>query len=432
MKRHRTGILLIALLFSGLGASAQETSFSAYIERGDDAVEDGIAAVERGNYRAGMRLLRSGLERSPANLKGRAALAEVLETVVSRPDLAGKVLVDGLEHGGVREYDYLRTTLRFLLNHERHEIIRSVVPPYLFEKGIGRRAKGAIGYTLAQSYFLTGHHQASLQYLRNSGADRSLEGGILLARIHWERGNQAEAFALLNAGLEKAGREDAKEIFRLLVGYRERQGKLEGAEQTAKLWRLRAPSDYLPRVHLYRLLLRQGETREAAREARELIGQFSGNEEAMVTLANQATDLGRVELVRELYLIAEAGGFETEVFALLLVEAHLAAGDYAAAIASANRILAEEPGWSAAYRAMLRGLRAVARCGKEGSGGMDEELEALVLNDAFGPASFAAIARRMAEANCFREAIAVIEAGLERFPESGGLDASLRSLSVER
>lgn len=432
MKQYSRWVFSVVFLFSGPAAFGQEGGFTALVERGNTDIVEGMTAVEGGDYRTGVRLLRSGLDRSAGNLQGRVVLAEVLEVVVLRSDRAAEVLVGGLEHGGIHEYGYLRTTLRFLLKHERHDFIRSITPSYLYAEGIDSRAKGALAYALAHSYYLTGDFEASLQYLQNFGVQQSLEGKVLRARIHWDQGDRAEAFALLNAGLKIAGREEASDIFKLIVDYQTSQGDWRAAVLTAKLWRLRTPGGYQPRIQLFRLLHMQGDTEAAVHEARSLIDQFSKNEDALESLADQTADLGKVELARELHSIAEAEGFRTETFALLLVEAHVAAGAYSEAMASAQRILAEQPGRPPGYRAMLHALRAVARCGEEGSGGMDEELEALVLNASFGPAAFSAIARRMEEVDCFHEAMMVLEAGLKRFPESGGLGASLSRLSAER
>lgn len=176
----------------------------------------------------------------------------------------------------------------------------------------------------------------------------------------------------------------------------------------------------------------RGDTEAATREARSLIEQFSENEQAMKDLSNQAADLGHAELTRELLAIAKAAGFETEIFVLLRLEALIASGAYAEASKLAERIINEETWSPGGYRPMLRALQTVARCGVEGSGGIDEDLKALLLNASFGPATFTAIARRMEGVNCAREAIMVLEAGLKRFPESGGLGASLSRLSAER
>lgn len=149
IKRPYYLILTVSLLFFNISGMAQEAAFSSLVERGNRDIAEGIAAVEGGDYRSGMGLLRSGLERSAGNLQGRVVLAEVLEVVVLRPDRAAEVLVGGLEHGGIEEYGYLRKTLRFLLKHERHDFIRSITPSYLYAEGIDSRVKGALAYALA-------------------------------------------------------------------------------------------------------------------------------------------------------------------------------------------------------------------------------------------------------------------------------------------
>ena len=433
IKQNRSVGLIVGCLLLSLLSVAEEAEPELVVDgSGDTDIESGISAVERGDYWVGVELLRSGIERSPTNLEGRTALAEVLNKRFGRRDLAAETLVSGIKHGGIEDYQYLRGTLRFLLNHQMHDSIRSINPSYLHTKEVDSGDSGAIAYTLAHSYYLTEDYAASLQYLENFGVQRSLEGQVLRARIHWEQGNRAKAFSLLNAALEVAGRKEASDIFRLIVDYQESQGDLRTAVLTAKLWRLRAPVDSLPRIQLFRLLHKQGDTERAAREARKLIEQFSQNEDAMRRLANQAAELGDADLARELYSIAEDAGFETEMFALMRVEADVASGAYAEAIASVERILAEKPRWSGRYRAMLQAFRVVAECGKEGSGRIGEDLKLLSLNDSLGPTNFSVIARHMKNVNCFLEAALLLEAGLERFPENHELDASLRRLSADR
>lgn len=178
-----TAVVLFALLFLFFGPAAfgQEAGFTAIVERGNTDIAEGIAAVEGADYRTGVRLLRSGLERSPGNLQGWVILAEVLEPAFGRANRAAEVLVDGLKYGGIQKYPYLRTTLSFLLQHERHNLIRSIAPTALYRKEIDSRAKGALVYALAHSYYLTEDFEASLQYLQNFGVERSLERKVLRA-----------------------------------------------------------------------------------------------------------------------------------------------------------------------------------------------------------------------------------------------------------
>jgi len=325
--------LVAGLLFVGSMGMAREAE-SPVSEPGNADIASGISAVEAGDYEAGLRLLRSGITRSPGHLGGRTFLAETLERRLGRPDLAGGILVGGLEHGGIGEYAYLRKTVEFLLEYEMHDSIRSTVAGFLYADGIDPLSQSMIAYTLAHSYFLTENYKAALQYFQNFDVWHSVEGNILRARIHWKRGNRAEAFSLLNAELGNASPMAAGQIFKLMVDYRVDEGDLEAAVMTAKLWALRTPSDPFPRIQLLRLLHRQGEKGQALRLARELIDHFSQNEEAMFVLANYAADTGNVKMAAKIHSIANAAEFEMERFTLILSQARIADGAYSDAVES--------------------------------------------------------------------------------------------------
>ncbi|MGC6455420.1 MAG: tetratricopeptide repeat protein [Coraliomargaritaceae bacterium] len=365
------------------------------VKMGDFHVEKGLAAIKDGGVRDGLRLLRLGVARSPGNLEGREAIAGIFEIAFKRHDKASSVLIDGLDHGGIDDTDYLKTTIRQLLRHQMDEEIQDIAADHLPEEADLTDKNRIIAFGAAQANYLRGNFDRADDYLIDYKLNESLEGLLLSSQISWDRGNRQAAITKMERSTSRYPAAEA--LFMQLSRYHREIGNIDQARRYAILRNVSAPMNAAPRIELLYIYNKSGDTDRELRETRRMLRQFRDDEPALQALANFAADSGNIELARRTYEEALENEFSIDAFALLLIEAHLVNGDCIGALEFSEELLRERPTWLKNRWGIFQSLRAVASYGSNRSDLGEIYLQDFLSEAATQPATYLAIARRFEE-----------------------------------
>lgn len=385
------------------------------VKMGNFHIEKGLEEMRAGNYRDALRLLRLGVARAPGNLQGSLVLAEFYELGLKRPDVAADLMIKGLNHGGDEDMDYLKQLLRLLLRHQMDAKVQEIADRYLVpgQSELSDRDR-ILAFGAANANYLRGNYDRADDYLIEYGLVNALEGLLLSAQISWERGNRAAAISKLESSLRRFP--DSGQLFMQLSTYHREMGQYDEARRYAILRNVSDPLSVGPRMELLRIYHDTGELERAARETQAMLRQFRDDEAALIGLTNFAADTGNIDLARRTYEEALENEYSIDTFALLLIEAHLVAGDYTGALSFAEELLKEKPNWLAERWAIFNSLRAVASFGA-----MRPDLGEIYLQDFInhpknGPETFLAVARRFEKIDRFKQSRQILAKAYELSP----------------
>ncbi len=386
------------------------------VEMGNFHIKKGLQELESGNYRDALRLLRLGVARAPANLKGRQVLAEFYDVGIKRPDIAADQLVKGLEQGGIDDLDYLKQTLRTLLRHQMDSQVQEIADTYLPEEAEVTERNRTLAFGAANANYLRGNYDRADDYLIDYGLVDSLEGLLLSSQISWDRGNQISAITKLESSLRRFP--NSEPLLMRLSRYHRELDQFDEARRYAILRNISDPLSAAPRMELLYIFNETGDEERETAETQRMLRQFRDDESALLRLTNFAADTGKINLARRTYEEALENEFSIGAFALLLIEAHLVSEDYQGALSFAEELLKERPDWLADRWAIFNSLRAVASYGANRPDLGEIYLQDF-LNDAKNnPSTFLAVSRRFENIDRVEQARKVLTVAYEQSPSN--------------
>jgi hypothetical protein len=115
-----------------------------------------------------------------------------------------------------------------------------------------------------------------------------------------------------------------------------------------------------------------------------------------------------VNLAQRVYEIAVEEEFPLGTFALLLVEAHIVADDYAGAVETVEELADEEPAWLAESKAIFASLRAIAHLGVGADEVADLHLQEFLNESGMRVETMLAVSRRLVDLEAFQQADRVL------------------------
>lgn len=384
------------------------------VEMGNYHIERGFAEMKEGNYRDALRLLRLGVARAPANLRGRLALAEFYEIALKRHDVATNLLLEGIELGGIEDVDYLRQTMRVLLYYQMDEVVQNLADKYLPDEPELTDINRILAFSAANANYLRGNYDLADNYTINYNLLESLEGVLLSARISWERGNKIAAMTMMENSIKKFP--NSEPLLLQLSRYHRELGETDEARRYAMLRNLSNPLSAATRVELLYIYNQTGDFESEQRESDRVLQQFRNDGPALQTLANFAADTGNIDLARRTYEEALENEYEINPFALLLVEAHLVDQDYQGAIDFSEELIKERPDWLSRRWALFSSLRAVASYGMNRPDLGEIYLQEFVDAKNNNSQTYIAVARRFTKIERYEQARIVLTDAYEKAP----------------
>ena len=397
-------------------------------EMGDFHVEKGIQQLEAGEYREALTFLRLGVTRSPDNLEGRILLADFYDKIIKRTDIATQLLQQGLEHGGVDNLDYLKTTLRLFLSHQMDAEIQEIADTYLPEEPEITDKNRILSFGAAQANFLRGNYDRADDYITIYELNASVEGVLLSAQINWNRGQHQTAIRKLKLNLKKF--QNTEDILLQLSRYHRELNQNEEARKYAIMRNLANPLSPNPRIELLYIYNKSSDTVREEREIKRVLRQFGDDANALQSIANFAADTGNIELARHCYEKALENEFNVDAFALLMIEAHLVYKDYEGALSFAGELDKERPDWLSKRSDIFNSLRAVASYGINRPDFGDIYLNEFLTSENVGPAQFYAVASRLIKINELSNARLVLLEAYKQSPANQRVLAELIKLEL--
>jgi Tfp pilus assembly protein PilF len=385
-------------------------------EMGDYHINKGLAEIKEGNYRDALRLLRLGVIRSPSNLEGRQVLAEFYELALKRPDVAADLIIKGLELGGIDDLDYLKNALRVLLRHQMDNAVQELADKYLSDEPELTDVNRTLAFGAANANYLRGNYDRADDYLISYNLIESLEGLLLSSQISWDRDNKAAAITKLEGSLREFP--NSEPLLMQLSRYHREIGDIDQARRYAILRNVSAPLSVAPRVELLYIYNKSGDKARELRETQSMLKQFRDDEIALHSLANFGADTGNIDLTRRTYEEALENQFNIDVFALLLIEAHLVSLDYEGALDFAEELLKERPDWLTKRWAIFNSLRAVASYGISRPDLGEIYLQDFIEDPQNAPMTFLAVARRFSSINRGEQAKKILMTAYQQVPSN--------------
>lgn len=303
--------------------------------------------------------LRYGVARAPANAEGRIVLAEIFR-ISNKPDLAEQLLIAGVDHSA-DNLEFLKVLFSVLLQSQSDEEVLGISQRLLAQtKATGVREQ-TIALAGASARFYRGDYDAAEDLIEAYDLRSTKDGKLLQAWIEWERGYREIALTRLTNCIRDFPKED--EFYREMVRYQRVLGRDKTAEQYAVMRQLANPQNPAAYVDLLHAYARSGDRGRLNREVDAYLAEFSANQQALITLADFAANTGNPALARRVHELCKTRRVAVDVTALMWIESHVVAGEFADAIRLVEDVGREHPDWFKTRSAVFNGLRAIAHFG---------------------------------------------------------------------
>lgn len=326
-------------------------------EQGEADIARAIEAIEANAFREAFNYLRTGLARNPEHREGRLLLIRMYAQ--SHPHLAAELFEKGLSyHSDDREY--LELYGRFLIQAREDEkllaLVGEVTAEFPPDSEIARMM-ALFGMHVANR---RGEFATAADFYRRYALGHTPEGLLEAAYALEQTHRRPEAIALLQAALNHPGAPANPALYGRLVELLLSGERSDEAITVALDLALKAPLKWEPRLILLNAYESAGREAGVMRESMALLRQFRDDPALVAALAGFAQKTGRVELAGKIYATALEKGLGLAHFGLLYIETHLAAEDYAGALALCQEIEAANPDWLAQYQPQFNGIRSIA------------------------------------------------------------------------
>jgi len=368
------------------------------IEMGNYHVQQGLKALEEGEFRTAIHLLRIGVARSRANMEGRLALAQIFHSGLRRPEAAVSVLKEGLDYASVNpeflNEDYIRGLVQLMLLQEMDQELIQISEELLDTLPSESRQVYIVAFATIQAYIYQGQYDEAERLLDQYNLIRSPEGRWMLAQIRWNRGQRDRAIAILHRTLEQAP--DRTDIYSNLMRYYRNLEKWDLMRRYAVLRTIRFPDQVGPQIDLLYALKATGETEEMNRQLQSILMRFPA-ENVAGPLSFFAAETGLPEVSRIAYDIALQENMDLSTFTLHFLEAYIRAGDYAKALEFSDQLAEDKPEWLSGIQNIENGMRALALKGLGRSIDSRIYVREFLRNDRVRPQTHIAVAKLFKE-----------------------------------
>ena len=258
---------------------------------GDYFVDKGIEHQKAGQWDQAFYFTRVGISKSPANLKGRLTLADLLfqaNDVVQ----AVQVLEAGLEYAD-KNQDFWAKLIQFLQYYQADQEIIRILSKARSEDRIPDSHAEQAQAALANAHY----HQAEFdRALELVGKSSSISNQLIRSQIHWDQGLESLAIQTLES--INSMFPNQREVVPILTRFYQDSGETEKALQLSKSIYLKNPYSIGASVNYFRVL-----GKEAGPEIDRFlvrVPEIYENQEALFLLANFLSETGHHERLEAL------------------------------------------------------------------------------------------------------------------------------------
>lgn len=337
------------------------TRWSDYKQaRGGHHVLRAQEQLKSGQYREAFQNLRVGLAKAPGHREGRLLLAQFF-VASRRPDLAQRTLLEGVPFHA-NDVLYLKTVFAFLLQHEEDAEVISLAQHLLATGTDSSERNQLVALAAASAQYFRGNYDPAENQLEKYRVGATRDGRLLSARIQWERGHRELAVQLLRTLADELPRDD--EIYATLVSCLRELGRDSEARRASLVRQFENPRNARARIDLLYAYRKDGDIARAGAAIEELLRDFSGDQDAILALAEFAANTGDAVLAQRIFELCQARNLAWERAAFMAIEARIVARQYQAALDAIESLLKAHPEWDQHYASVLNGLQAIAYCGR--------------------------------------------------------------------
>lgn len=326
------------------------------LQQGNYQVDQGMAALEREDYRRAYSLLREGVARAPDNVEGRLTLARMYTGW--RPDLATSLMLDGVSHGK-EDPAYVRLLSQLLLDQKKDDQILETTASLLLED-LPDEVRRILMASRIQAAIHRGRFSLVRDLYENTDMGGTMDGLVLGTRLYERVGRTGEAIEVLLSVIRSFPEAELDPVYEQLISFYRKDGQLEEAREIALELVIRNPLEWRPRILLIDILSDSGMTDRRDREIEALLGEHRGNEDAMLALARLSARYGNTTAASRLYEIALENGYDLSLFSLSLAEAYVTGGQSELAVNLCNELVREDPAWLLTAESTFNAIRSLA------------------------------------------------------------------------
>jgi tetratricopeptide (TPR) repeat protein len=327
-----------------------------YIQRAEESVKEQ-------EYMQALDLLRLGVAKSPGNLRGRRILSEFFDFGFKQHDDAADILVAGIGHGGMDDSEYLAHVFRYLLHHEYDRRIIDTAEKLLGDWKGKEADKTLVVLALANAYAHQYNFGKAHELVAGYGLKDFPEGNILLAEMHWRRGENDKAFALLEETAKRFPY--ATRVYNVLSNYQEESGDATLALRTIVLAQVNNPESLDLAVLVLRKLYAAGQTERFEESFTDVLEAFGKDLNSNLTIAMALAELGLPSHCQKVLVKARNLGLDDPRFGLAVMTARILGENSEEALLMAGDLAREAGDWKVKhYRSQLSFLQALANYAK--------------------------------------------------------------------
>jgi len=266
-----------------------------------------------------------------------------------------------------------------------------------------------IAYVAAQVAELNGHYSQTLEYLSKYKLENTVEGCMLKAKCRWDAENRVGAVSILRSFMMAHPQVSPVEMGGMLCSYLNEMGKSNDALMTALGVCNSNPKSDDARRQLITCYEKLKQKDRADAEKMRYIDDFEDNPDALLKIADYAIGTSDLKLANNVYFRSGEKGYQFGIFGMLMIEAHLSAGDFANAIMYCDQIFDENPSWIKRYENQFYFLKAAASRSLGKNQVADLYLEKIHNSSSIQEYELLAMAKRMQALNLDNDALSLYE-----------------------
>lgn len=329
-------------------------------ELGIYSIEKGLAQLKNGEHVQGFNKLRTGLAKYPNHPEARRIVAEIYLTALDRPDIAFKLLEDGLVYAD-NDIDYLTFYLRTLVHFERDSQALDLANKLLDNPKTSPEIRQLSALTAANINFINTQYDETKRIISKFQLSELPEAIILDVKSDWELGNKTAAVKRLEELSEEAPINSP--YHQTLAQFYASQKEYAKARRLAVKRILANPLNISGQMDLLTLLHIEDKTDELTKTFYSVLESFSNDFNALKALADFAAATGNIKMAETVYERAIENNFSLAHFALIYIDTLIGNKHYNEALELCQELTKENPSWLPENASGFNGLRSLAYYG---------------------------------------------------------------------
>lgn len=368
------------------------------------------------NFTDYLRAIRTGLAYSPYNPEGRIDFSSLLfyqKRTAEAFEFLQECLPYAITHKTFTQF-FVRQCLDLTYDDLLAGTADAMVPLFpTVEKVLPKSAENVGSNRLllvigaSQANLLRGRFERAKDLIKRFELENSLSGRVMQAQIDWESSRRELALENLRDIFTRTP--SAEQVGLLYAVYLKENNQISAARDV--LVRL-ALSQSNPAIRVRIITLFEGPENARYRNylENEYLERYKDNSNALIFLAQYATDSGRFELMKRIYEHAHSAVLiDLPKFELLYIESLIMAGKPAEAIKMLEELDSGNFVWVNNYRGTLDCLRTLAYYSTNQANLGKINLDRVIKNRSVPATRMVVLARRLSALGCEQEARDVYE-----------------------